>query len=196
MRLICYHVLHWSCLNRHCLKYTPGTPPNAYQCPLCSKSIFPLPNNASPVAEKLRNKLESVEWGRHGLSAMVVSEKEEPPPTALPPAMCNEIDAHHKKPNEETIAIRNTVHNSDCNSPLLIGLPESSSTYDADDNKYQSRPTASWIRRMIKLSFPRLTISNPNRFCKQICLIFVVGMLIIFTGGMFFEGISRDEESF
>ncbi|GFW57890.1 zinc finger protein-like 1, partial [Trichonephila clavipes] len=67
IRLTCYHVFHWDCLNKYALSTPPQTPPEGYTCPMCNICIFPQPNAVSPVTEALRNVLMNVNWARVGL---------------------------------------------------------------------------------------------------------------------------------
>ncbi|XP_078586129.1 zinc finger protein-like 1 homolog, partial [Branchiostoma floridae x Branchiostoma japonicum] len=76
VRLICYDVFHWSCLNNvfhwSCLnsyaqKLPANTAPAGYTCPKCNSGIFPPPNMVSPVADNLRSWLSQVNWARAGL---------------------------------------------------------------------------------------------------------------------------------
>lgn len=39
----------------------------SFKCPSCLDGIFPSPNQTSPVIEKLKARLATVNWGRHGL---------------------------------------------------------------------------------------------------------------------------------
>lgn len=134
-RLICYHVFHWNCLNKHFTQDLPAnTAPAGYQCPLCKRCVFPEPNNASPVADALRKKLETVDWGRSGLSAGAV-ESHAPPNNELP------HDEHQNLMADQHFKI----HNSDRIDPyhgdsaVDNGLPHLSgqSVARAADNSYR-----------------------------------------------------------
>ena len=60
MRLVCYHLFHWSCLDAYCRSLPPDTAPAGYLCPVagCNCQIFPPDNLVSPVADKLRSVLQ------------------------------------------------------------------------------------------------------------------------------------------
>jgi len=62
IRLNCYDLFHWSCLNQYCLSFPNHTAPDGYTCPTCHTCIFPPLNLVSPVAEQLRRKLSTVNW--------------------------------------------------------------------------------------------------------------------------------------
>lgn len=67
VRLTCYDVFHWDCLNRFASSLPPNTAPAGYTCPNCKICVFPPENLVSPVAEALKKKLMNVNWARTGL---------------------------------------------------------------------------------------------------------------------------------
>lgn len=73
IRLVCYDVFHWSCLNEYALSLPSNTAPAGYQCPKCKECIFPQNKLATPVAEVLRNRLAETTWARIGLGQSLVS---------------------------------------------------------------------------------------------------------------------------
>lgn len=77
VRLICYDVFHWSCLDHYARQLPPNTAPAGYTCPICKSGIFPAHNVVSPVADVLRQVLVKVNWARVGLGLPLI---EEPPP--------------------------------------------------------------------------------------------------------------------
>ncbi|XP_066996329.2 zinc finger protein-like 1 homolog [Anabrus simplex] len=74
VRLVCYHVFHWTCLNQYARDLPPTTAPAGYLCPSCKVGIFPVPNLVSPVADVLREKLAGVNWARAGLGLPLLLE--------------------------------------------------------------------------------------------------------------------------
>lgn len=72
IRLSCYHVYHWVCLDRLARELPTTTAPAGYTCPSCKTSLFPAPNLVSPVADVLREKLAGVNWARAGLGLPLV----------------------------------------------------------------------------------------------------------------------------
>ncbi|OWF38680.1 zinc finger protein-like 1 homolog [Mizuhopecten yessoensis] len=84
VRLTCYDVFHWHCLNRYANQMPPNTAPAGYACPTCNAGIFPAQNVASPVAVELRQMLSQVNWARAGLGLPLIDEPE-PPPSPAPP---------------------------------------------------------------------------------------------------------------
>lgn len=79
IRLTCYHVYHWSCLQSMAGSLPSNVAPAGYRCPQCGTGIFPQPNLISPVADILRSKLASVNWGRNGLGLPLLAETRDPP---------------------------------------------------------------------------------------------------------------------
>ncbi|XP_017475094.1 PREDICTED: zinc finger protein-like 1 homolog [Rhagoletis zephyria] len=67
VRLICYHVFHWDCLDARQSSLPANTAPRGHQCPICETEIFPNSNLVSPVADALKAYLSQVNWGRNGL---------------------------------------------------------------------------------------------------------------------------------
>ncbi|XP_037543386.1 zinc finger protein-like 1 [Nematolebias whitei] len=74
VRLICYDVFHWACLNSLASRLPLHTAPAGYQCPTCQGALFPPSNLASPVADVLKEQLSSVNWARAGLGLPLIQE--------------------------------------------------------------------------------------------------------------------------
>ncbi|CAN9501638.1 unnamed protein product [Ophioblennius macclurei] len=74
VRLVCYDVFHWSCLNDLAARLPLHTAPAGYQCPTCQGPVFPPSNMANPVADVLKEQLSSVNWARAGLGLPLIEE--------------------------------------------------------------------------------------------------------------------------
>lgn len=74
VRLVCYDVFHWACLDSLASRLPLHTAPAGYQCPTCQGPIFPPSNLASPIADALREQLSSVNWARAGLGLPLIEE--------------------------------------------------------------------------------------------------------------------------
>ncbi|XP_068600918.1 zinc finger protein-like 1 [Brachionichthys hirsutus] len=74
VRLVCYDVFHWSCLNDSASRLPLHTAPAGYQCPVCQGPVFPPANLASPIADVLKEQLASVNWARAGLGLPLIEE--------------------------------------------------------------------------------------------------------------------------
>ncbi|XP_066906453.1 zinc finger protein-like 1 homolog [Halyomorpha halys] len=76
VRLCCYHVYHWDCLDQFVRELPDTTAPAGYKCLQCHETLLPNPVLASPVADALREKLSTVNWGRIGLGLPLAAEEE------------------------------------------------------------------------------------------------------------------------
>ncbi|KAI7813564.1 zinc finger protein-like 1 [Triplophysa rosa] len=83
VRLVCYDLFHWSCLNELASRQPLYTAPAGYQCPTCQGPVFPPPNLASPVADTLREQLSSVNWARAGLGLPLIEDPPEGEETTI-----------------------------------------------------------------------------------------------------------------
>lgn len=72
VRLTCYHMYHWACLDQYARSLPATTAPAGYICPVCRICIFPQAKLVSPVADVLREKLAAVNWARAGLGLPLV----------------------------------------------------------------------------------------------------------------------------
>lgn len=77
IRLTCYHVFHWTCLDQSARQLPSTTAPAGYTCPSCRMALFPPSNLVSPVADVLRQKLAAVNWARAGLGLPLLSDDRE-----------------------------------------------------------------------------------------------------------------------
>ncbi|XP_015120677.1 zinc finger protein-like 1 [Diachasma alloeum] len=123
VRLTCYHVFHWSCLDAYARNLPATTAPAGYTCPTCQSGIFPEANLVSPVADVLKQKLASVNWARAGLGLPLLSiDREqkpihEPKPTPIeaPSVYQNHSITPTSSPSTATARTSGTV-NSHVNS--------------------------------------------------------------------------------
>lgn len=74
VRLLCYDVFHWSCLDKFASAMPATTAPAGFQCPKCKEGIFPSANQVSPVADALKEKLKSASWSRIGLGQSIIED--------------------------------------------------------------------------------------------------------------------------
>jgi len=84
VRLTCYCLYHWSCLDNHCRNLPANTAPAGYTCPQCEAAVFPPDNLVSPVADQLRKILQDVNWARAGLGLPLLDDAAERKPGAVP----------------------------------------------------------------------------------------------------------------
>lgn len=74
VRLICYHVFHWNCLNLRQQSLPENTAPGSHTCPACNDPILPPANLVSPVADVLRTRLGQANWARNVLEMPLLIE--------------------------------------------------------------------------------------------------------------------------
>lgn len=174
IRLICYHVFHWECLNARQAALPPTTAPGGHTCPACSNPIFPPTNLISPVADMLKNRLGQVNWGRNELGLPMLSDESSNHSSTQAVAMNTMTKVHHSTVdrNKSNGAYFNNT-NSKVDSPHSVLLmdafnPPSNDSQansrrplmprqspiggtDRDDNKYKRRTPAEifsrWSRR-------------------------------------------------
>ncbi|CAG7683801.1 unnamed protein product [Allacma fusca] len=76
VRLLCFHIVHWDCLDSWARSLPPTTAPAGYTCPVCRKMcLFPALNQISPIADVLREKMGEVNWARAGLGLALLDEE-------------------------------------------------------------------------------------------------------------------------
>jgi len=83
IRLSCYDLFHWDCINSWALRFPETTAPSFYQCPDCKAPVFPAAALVSPVADVVRQKLSKVAWGRRGLGISTKSNTSHRPQTPV-----------------------------------------------------------------------------------------------------------------
>ncbi|KAK6181431.1 hypothetical protein SNE40_009279 [Patella caerulea] len=78
VRLVCYDIFHWNCIDKYARSLPPNTAPAGYTCPTCNTGIFPPANMASPIADVVKTFLSRVNWARAGLGLPLIEEAEAP----------------------------------------------------------------------------------------------------------------------
>ncbi|XP_008549102.1 zinc finger protein-like 1 [Microplitis demolitor] len=113
VRLVCYHVYHWPCLDQHARSLPSTTAPAGYVCPTCKYPIFPAPNLVSPVADVLKEKLVSVNWARAGLGLPLLSNDRESlaQESKLPSIETTVFQNHVPPPASPSVATARTSSN-------------------------------------------------------------------------------------
>ncbi|KAL6264144.1 hypothetical protein P5V15_004223 [Pogonomyrmex californicus] len=120
VRLTCYHMFHWICLDRYARDLPATTAPAGYACPTCRVCIFPQPKLVSPVADVLREKLATVNWARAGLGLPLLSDDREQKPEQerSPIVVENSLFQNHTvaAPSSPTVAVSRTSSTINSNS--------------------------------------------------------------------------------
>jgi len=175
IRLTCYHLFHWSCLDSYCRSLPPDTAPAGYTCPAspgCSQPIFPPDNLVSPVADKLRSMLQDVNWARAGLGLPLLSDKQERKPLQVPSgprptpegedlsgsdhdhdplSLAHELVAKKaaRTGGQDTVLSFDTptVRRSGAELGDLAKSPLIAGDPDSEGNKYKRRAPSDWLLR-------------------------------------------------
>ncbi len=104
VRLTCYDLFHWDCLNKCASSLPPNTAPAGYTCPNCEVCVFPPSNLVSPVGEALKKKLINVNWARIRLGLPLASTPQNDK-TAVAQA-----GNHKEKPGARCSATQNFIN--------------------------------------------------------------------------------------
>lgn len=130
VRLQCYDVFHWSCLDEFARQLPSNTAPAGYACPACHTGLFPASNVVSPVVDSLRQFLSTVNWARAGLGLPLIMETEHPPrpptvngPTANIPSSVSTGVHSQTAPSQSTAADVTNAHRSS-QSQSVISVDE------------------------------------------------------------------------
>jgi hypothetical protein len=172
VRLTCYHVFHFKCLNDRQSKLPINTAPGGHTCPICKSGIFPPSNLVSPVADALRHRLSQVNWGRNELGLPLFTDTVEyssPSPAPSNDGVANgavvfknvsQGQGHHLRTNittENKVLERSesphsvlNIENYSSSRPLLQQREPTS--VDRDENKYKRKTPqeifSRWSRRL------------------------------------------------
>ncbi|KAH8310260.1 hypothetical protein KR044_000292 [Drosophila immigrans] len=177
VRLVCYHVYHWDCLNARQAGLPANTTPSGHKCPSCRVEIFPTSNLVSPVADALKSYLSQVNWGRNGLGLALLSDdqssalKAKAMQAASQASVSNITKVHHHQQHSAGERERVKPNGADASSPHSVLLmdafnpPSSGDMHaassrrpllprqspiggtDRDENKYQRRSPAELFSR-------------------------------------------------
>lgn len=136
VRLICYHVFHWQCLNKRQSALPANTAPGGHTCPTCSHPIFPPPNLISPVADVVRNRLGQVNWGRNELGLPLLSG--EPIVQPIVPSVPETTIVHCKVSDSDKNKINGSFYKSNSSDMNSSQLSNPHSVLLIDSNNQQS----------------------------------------------------------
>ncbi|KAM9847287.1 zinc finger protein-like 1 isoform 1-T2 [Aulostomus maculatus] len=121
VRLVCYDVFHWSCLNSLASQLPLHTAPAGYQCPSCQGPVFPPSNLASPVADVLKEQLSSVNWARAGLGLPLIEE----PVGEFLETTANDVTDYSDWSTFDTQKQSSTIYHSHSSNASLSQAPNS-----------------------------------------------------------------------
>ncbi|XP_023330295.1 zinc finger protein-like 1 homolog [Eurytemora carolleeae] len=214
VRLTCYCLYHWSCLDNHCRNLPANTAPAGYICTQCDASIFPPDNLVSPVADQLRKLLQDVNWARAGLGLPLLADNVERKPGSAPVGprptpegedksgdtahLAHELASGKKGGrntsggwkndtvvNFEASTSRRLNSDASLSSPLLGGGDP-----DSDSNKYKRRsPTELLFRWLKSLTKPA---AQRRRGPAGYCMLILTLIIVIASLAAIFSWVGRD----
>ncbi|KAL3083115.1 hypothetical protein niasHS_010917 [Heterodera schachtii] len=196
LRLRCLHLFHWDCFDSRARQLPQTTAPAGYKCPSCLECVFPSENQSSPVVDKLRAKLQTVNWGRFGLGLPSIPENEQKVLAAKvieiasnsnhrsdenvsnrhieahtqSPMIANSITSHEDPFEANTFTARSkfpTNSNGNSSNRIFIG--------NEDDSKYAKAAAA---EKNIRNRFVRL----PRPLKRVFFALLVIAFLYFFLG--------------
>jgi len=125
VRLACYDVFHWSCIDKYASSLPVNTAPAGYQCPKCKECIFPPSNIVSPVVDVLRKKLESVEWSRAGLGQSLLK-------------IDDNLDINDEEETQEETVIKKSNNEDESNGFVIVSEQQNQQTKKVDNKENSS----------------------------------------------------------
>nr|BAN21232.1 zinc finger protein-like 1 homolog [Riptortus pedestris] len=192
-RLSCYHVFHWDCLDEYVRDFPDTTAPAGYKCPSCSESILPKQNLVSPVADALREKLSTVNWGRIGLGLPLSSEdsgkpmRKTSPKTSLEKSVSENQSAGGSSCSSEDIVVHmeeNLHQRNEASATVPRRNPHGTAgekvvLLDEDESKYRRR--YGFLRLSLWLKFLQNQLSFSKRGPRGVCkaVILVIGLFCL-----------------
>nr|ACO12228.1 Zinc finger protein-like 1 [Lepeophtheirus salmonis] len=182
VRLVCYHVFHWACLDKYARSLPSDTAPAGYVCQICSECIFPPDNLVSPIADELRKTLSDVNWARAGLGMKLLDNESEIRPSAKigprpsPEGECLQIRSNNMESTLTHYPHHATLASNRAPSPSTVIRV----TNDPDDDKYKRRSPLEAFYRWWRNFFPYASRRNfgRNKYLLYF-LIFLFGVLSI-----------------
>ncbi|VEN60128.1 unnamed protein product [Callosobruchus maculatus] len=199
IRLTCYHVFHWSCLDHYARQLPSTTAPRGYTCPSCKSPLFPAPNLISPVADVLKEKLAGVNWARAGLGLPLLSEEREVKSVTPSTVVTNNHSVSPPRatpsPSHSVINVtedQGAFHRTDSsfqNSTRRVfqDVRDAKSVrFDHDEDKYKRKSVLELLSNWWRITYrpsvrSRGTRSTFRRFCMIGFFIIIAFILFMFV---------------
>ncbi|KAK9703151.1 Ring finger domain [Popillia japonica] len=198
IRLTCYHVFHWSCLDNYSRQLPSTTAPAGYTCPSCRAALFPPANLVSPVADVLREKLAGVNWARAGLGLPLLSDDRELKPTVNHHVSQPSPSISPGPPYSVVHVEEQSAFNRESGDKYQVpaarrvfqDIRETRGvTFDHDEDKYKRRPASEWFKRMWKNAIGAHPRSRSGgSIYKRYCMLAII---LVFAVAVIFLTISR-----
>ncbi|KAI1284966.1 Zinc finger protein-like 1 [Halotydeus destructor] len=190
IRLLCYHLFHWKCLDAMAKQLPSHTPPAGYQCPDCHKAIFPATTSNSPIAIQLKNAFSNVEWAKVGISLSMVGNGNVSLSESSTDGFNGDVPqvVHYNQSSSDSIpvAVSNVMSHFASSSPDTSGYTlrkvhdsnrrseSHSPLLDSDDKKYQRKGPFEFLTRLFS-SRQTLNASSVSSFRRLI----IIGILLV-----------------
>ncbi|KAK6638799.1 hypothetical protein RUM43_007068 [Polyplax serrata] len=213
VRLSCYHVFHWACIDDMGQKIPNTTAPSEYTCPTCRTPLFPPSHLVSPVAEALKQKLASVNWARAGLGLPLLIEQVKPPQENRKIQVADSYSNAHQIKDTSKIQQNSVISE---NTHLVVHVEDSTMSrnesqipkrifqdfhdskdvlYDHDENKYRRKSALEWLLRWWKSFWrpiPRGRLYY-HRYCVRIILLVIIITTVLILFSWLGEIVTRDD---
>uniref|UniRef100_A0A1I8GQ69 RING-type domain-containing protein n=2 Tax=Macrostomum lignano TaxID=282301 RepID=A0A1I8GQ69_9PLAT len=165
IRLTCYDIFHWRCLNQSMQRLPSNTAPAGYECPICSRSVIPADNAAGPVVEGIRAKLRGATWAQTalGVVSMATQQQQQAAAESPPGAVSQRLPTDSVEMTSERSAVVGHLGHGVSKKSAGGGgggfrMAPPPSTYgqqqqrqrDVDENKYARRPAFTWLAWVLR----------------------------------------------
>ncbi|ESO90182.1 hypothetical protein LOTGIDRAFT_84186, partial [Lottia gigantea] len=216
VRLVCYDIFHWKCLDQYARSLPPNTAPAGYTCPSCNTGIFPPANMASPIADVIKTFLSRVNWARAGLGMPLIDEPEAPSPikksetgplsstplsTPSQTRPSAQVPPYSSTPTSAHSVINVDAGASSRSQSLLSNNPRKlfdstkedvmfNTSHDHDEDKYKRRPAFNWLAKWFK-STEKGKRKDPNAVMKKFIVVLGIGIISFITIVIIFSKLGR-----
>lgn len=181
LRLICYDVFHWSCLDKHCQALPKNTTMAGYQCPVCDTCIIPAPELESPLAHSVLKRLNTANWAKtaiaHAQTYAPKTHTHQTLPTAARGQTLNETDqAVHGAVQAGLMRTYPEVQNSWDN----VSAVQMSQAVEQSPRKKSVSVSSSWTRLRRRLGLRPIAFMGRDISRLAVLLLLVALLLLVF----------------
>eukprot|EP00045_Choanoeca_perplexa_P005078 m.43315 g.43315 ORF g.43315 m.43315 type:complete len:279 (-) comp12916_c0_seq1:1400-2236(-) len=143
IRLPCFDVFHWECLDKYAKAFPAHTAPAGFNCPVCRTQMIPPAHNVSPVAQQARKKLATAEWATRagdGNEAVGSSSPRKSARAAASDGVASSLT------NNGNLGLVSRGRGPSEPTPDHVHV----TVHDQDADKYASKPPNEWFERIVK----------------------------------------------
>ncbi|XP_074604730.1 zinc finger protein-like 1 homolog [Brevipalpus obovatus] len=202
VRLLCFHIFHWNCLDNHAKNLTANSSQSdsIINCPTCRGPLVPPNEVSSPLAEELRRLLSTAQWCRANLSrsfsTLNDSSKGSPGKNNLveyTPKVITKMSESFRQSPPVVIPLSHLTNSLDCddlnsvtnarklNNSNHLHHHSHTTILDVDENKYRRRSVkesiSKWLRSH-KITVNGSSLSLKGTIFFVIIALFTVSMLL------------------